>query len=184
MRMRSDALLPMLAVTMHLLVGAQYVSRTGLCDPCPRDLNQTCMCPLDQLLLDGLCCDCSSSSTAMLQPALEVQGQGNSISVVISVWNVSNHPAVKCGGSDALCEPFSVFYTLDGSTPQASSFIACADGGWQGDRCMSTWQDVTLRMWASVTLRVIVIKQVSCYDLLLLLLSPSYSPSSASSVLS
>eukprot|EP00960_Hanusia_phi_P015523 457292-Hanusia_phi.AAC.1 len=149
-----------LLVALPLLVSAASASGTGLCDPCRSDAEQGCSCPLDQLLLDGYCCDCSVSSTAMLQPALHVEGDGSNVSVLISVWNVSNHSATRCRGGDASCEAFSVFYTLDGSAPTSSSFIACADGQWQGDRCMRTWQDFRLRMWASARVRVIAVKQV------------------------
>ena len=65
---------------------------------------------------------------------------------------------VEMEESDAC--PFLVFYTLDGSMPNASSTMLCSGNGWRADECFSTWRaSMPVYFVEPVQLRAIVLRQ-------------------------
>jgi len=80
--------------------------------------------------------------------------------VNVSIYNISSGQASLCGDGGAGCEPFSVFYTLDGSVPNASSTIVCSKNLWRGDECQNAWKStMSLQILGAVNLRVLVLRQ-------------------------
>jgi hypothetical protein len=78
--------------------------------------------------------------------------------VNISIVNASNTgKETVCGDGGVGCVPFSVFFTLDGSTPNVSSPVLCS---WEDisreDVCLQSWKSrMPLQIAGAVLLRIL-----------------------------
>ena len=105
-------------------------------------------------------CVCEASSNRFLEIRVNSSAEANGI-VFLSVHNVSNSSQGEiCGHGGAGCVPFLIFYTLDGSMPNASSSMLCSGNGWRADECIGSWQaSMPLYFVEPARLRAIVLRQ-------------------------
>ena len=101
-------------------------------------------------------CMCKASSNRFLEVHVNADLLHDTGMVNISILNTSSAVPSVCGDGGVGCVPFSVFYTLDGSTPNGSSTILCHDDGWKDDECFRTWKSrMSILIPGAVHLRVL-----------------------------
>ena len=137
----------------------------GSCIPCPNRTESgvgsaTCPCRAGFVGPDLGPCLCKTTSNRYLIVTLEGQsGVFESKSVTLRVYNTSSGSSMLCGARGVYCEPFHVFYTLDGRTPnKTSASLACQ--GWRADLCAKQWgTGYEVKVLGSNLVRAVVLKQ-------------------------
>ncbi|MGB1602829.1 MAG: hypothetical protein ACPIOQ_59410, partial [Promethearchaeia archaeon] len=132
-------------------------------------------------------CQCIASSTRNLRLSIETSAVGHfdaedlfaTKSIVLRVYNVSNGTPMLCGADSVACEPFLVYYTLDGSlphraasrrpdttqTPAATTTTYLACDGWRADACARQWLQpmnrtgFAVRLFGDSVIRAVVMRQ-------------------------
>ena len=134
-------------------------------------------------------CLCLASSTRNLRLSIETSAVGHfdaedlfaTKSIVLRVYNVSNGTQMLCGADSVACEPFLVYYTLDGSLPHraasrrpdvnttqtpaatTTTYLACE--GWRADACARQWLQpmnrtgFAVRLFGDNVIRAVVMRQ-------------------------
>jgi hypothetical protein len=103
-------------------------------------------------------CDVTSNRFLEIRVNSSLESTGVLYLQVINVSSSSGGTVCRDGGAG--CVPFSVFYTLDGSMPSASSSRLCSANGWRADECRSLWQSsMPIHFVGMVQLRAVVLRQ-------------------------
>ena len=109
-------------------------------------------------------CTCEAQSNRFLEVRIDDSLLNDTGWVNVSVFNTSSGNSSDddiCGDGGAGCTPFSVFFTFDGSPPNASSPILCGWADiWREDQCLTSWRKQTpLLIPGAVLLRMVVLRQ-------------------------
>ena len=147
----------------------QSLEGQSSCDVCPERMesdagSELCRCSPGYDGPSNGPCTCEAQSNRFLEVRIDDSLLKDTGWVNVSVYNTSSGNSSDddiCGDGGAGCTPFSVFFTFDGSPPNASSPILCGWADiWREDQCLTSWRKQTpLLIPGAVLLRMVVLRQ-------------------------